>query len=60
MLGREVEVLVNETRSAGRHTVQWNASTLPSGIYISRLNVRQTGDRGGGNQVRTIKMVLIK
>ena len=37
LLGREVAVLVNETMAAGKHTVTFNASALPSGVYFCRL-----------------------
>ena len=34
LLGEEVATLVNENMSAGTHTVEFNASNLPSGLYI--------------------------
>lgn len=37
MLGREVSTLVNEFRTAGYYTVDFNASSLSSGIYFYRL-----------------------
>ncbi|MDP2209250.1 MAG: T9SS type A sorting domain-containing protein [Bacteroidota bacterium] len=37
MLGQEVATLVNEKREAGRYEVEFNASTLPSGVYFYRL-----------------------
>ncbi|MCX6164251.1 MAG: T9SS type A sorting domain-containing protein, partial [Ignavibacteriae bacterium] len=36
-LGREVKVLVDENQNAGTHTVEFNASSLPSGIYFYRI-----------------------
>ncbi len=39
VLGREVAVLVGEEKSAGRHTVNFEASKLTSGIYIYQLRV---------------------
>ncbi len=36
-LGREVKVLVDENQNAGTHTVEFNASNLPSGIYFYRI-----------------------
>ncbi len=33
-IGQRVEVLVNETRAAGKHTVHWKAGALPSGFYF--------------------------
>lgn len=52
LLGREVAVLVNEEKSAGSHTIQWDASTLPSGVYLYRLQT------GAFSSVR--RMVLLK
>ena len=37
MNGRQVEVLTKGTLQAGRHTVNFNASGLASGIYMCRL-----------------------
>jgi hypothetical protein len=37
MLGREVSVLVNETRDAGVHEVRFDASGLSSGVCLYRL-----------------------
>lgn len=36
-LGRELEVLVNDQRSAGSYSVDFNAKNLPSGIYFYRF-----------------------
>jgi putative ubiquitin-RnfH superfamily antitoxin RatB of RatAB toxin-antitoxin module len=37
LLGQQVATLVDEVRSAGSHTLNWNAASMPSGIYIYRL-----------------------
>lgn len=37
LLGREVSVLVNERKNAGTHKVEFDASTLASGVYLYRL-----------------------
>jgi choice-of-anchor B domain-containing protein len=52
VLGNEVASLVNETKPAGIYEINFNASGLPSGIYLARLQ--------SGNLVQTIKMSLIK
>lgn len=52
LLGREVTTLANEFMTAGYHTVNFNASGLPSGMYIVRLQAE------GTNLVQ--KMILSK
>ena len=52
ILGREVEVLVDGFKDAGRHSVQFDAANLPSGTYFYRL-VTPEGHFGG-------KMILLK
>ena len=51
-LGEEIASLVNERKEAGYHQATWNASNVPSGIYLYRL---QTGDFS-----ETKKMILSK
>ena len=52
ILGAEVATLVNEEKVAGRHEVNFNASSLASGVYIYRLNAN--------DYVSVKKMVLLK
>ncbi len=52
MLGRRVALLENGLRSAGRHEVSFDASSLNSGIYIYRIQA--------GEFVQTRKMMLVK
>ncbi len=52
ILGREVAVLVNEQLRAGFYTVTFNASDLPSGVYLYRLNA--------GTMEQTRRMLLLK
>jgi hypothetical protein len=39
MLGREVKTLINEHKEAGSYTVDFNASSLSSGVYVYKLTV---------------------
>lgn len=39
MLGREVSTIVNERQTPGRYSVQFDASTLASGLYFYQLHI---------------------
>ena len=52
VLGQEVTTLVDEFRPAGEYSVEWNASSMSSGVYLYRLKT----DDG----VITRKMLLLK
>ena len=52
LLGHEAAVLVDGLQSAGRHMVRFDASNLPSGPYVYRL---QTGDK-----IVARTMILVK
>jgi len=52
VLGREVSTLVNEFQTEGRYQVQFNASSLASGIYFYRLQT--------GSYVQTKKLIIAK
>jgi photosystem II stability/assembly factor-like uncharacterized protein len=59
VLGREVATLVNEEKLPGVYEVEFNASTLSSGIYLYRLQAKpSTGQAGDFNSVK--KMILLK
>ncbi len=52
MLGKEVACLVNESKSPGAYTAQFNGADLPSGVYLYELRI---------NELKTShKMMLLK
>jgi hypothetical protein len=52
MIGREVATLVNGIKEAGSHEIKFDASSLPSGIYLYRIATDKF--------VETKKLALIK
>jgi M6 family metalloprotease-like protein len=58
MLGKEISVLAEGTKSAGRHTVNFNASHLPSGVYIYRFTA--TSLDNGKHFEKINKMMFLK
>ena len=56
ILGKEVAVLVNETKNAGRYSVKFNADKLTSGLYFCKLNVISDNIE----KTIVIKMTLLK
>lgn len=52
ILGREVDVLINERLSSGPHKIEWNGSESSSGIYLYKLITN--------NYSTSKKMILIK
>ena len=60
VLGREVAILVDGTRAAGFHTAHWDASSMPSGVYIYRLRVVDGSNHETIRYSETKKMVLLR
>ena len=52
ILGQEVTTIVNEYKNAGTYELNWDASNLPSGMYIYRLQSESF--------VTSKKMILLK
>lgn len=52
ILGRQISVLFNEHLNAGKYSVDFDGSNMPSGVYFYRL---KTGDFS-----QSRKMILIK
>jgi photosystem II stability/assembly factor-like uncharacterized protein len=52
ILGREVVILVNEEKEAGRHEILFNATGLASGIYYYTISISGTRE--------TRKMIFLK
>jgi hypothetical protein len=52
ILGREVEVLVNEEQDAGQYKINLNAGGLASGVYFYKIQA--------GEYAEVKKMILLK
>ena len=52
LLGKQVDVLVNEMLPIGHHQVIWNPRNLSSGFYFYKLEA--------GSFIQTRKMILLK
>lgn len=52
LLGKEVVTIVSERLNPGMHTITWNASNYPNGVYLYQLK--------SGEFIQTKKMVLMK
>jgi hypothetical protein len=52
ILGKEIATLINENKPAGNYDAEFNASQLPSGMYIYKLQA--------GSFVQTRKMLMMK
>ena len=50
--GTQIATLVSTFQTAGYHTLSWNASSYPSGVYLIRMV--------SGNFAQTQKVVLVK
>ncbi|RMG69258.1 MAG: T9SS C-terminal target domain-containing protein, partial [Calditrichaeota bacterium] len=58
LLGETVATLVDEELSPGEHRIQWDARSMPSGVYFYRLSFTPAGGGQPRQQVR--KMMLMK
>jgi hypothetical protein len=52
VLGNEIAILVNEEKPVGYYEIEFNAYSLPSGIYFYRLQA--------GEFIQVKKMILLK
>jgi Secretion system C-terminal sorting domain len=56
LLGRQIAVLLDERKAPGSHSVQWDASDFPSGVYFYTLSVQ--GEQSHFTETR--RLVLLK
>ena len=50
--GRKISSLINGHMEAGNHVIQWDAGSLPSGIYFIQFDIE--------SQMETKKVILLK
>lgn len=54
--GREVKTLVNDQRTSGYYTIQFNSAGLSSGVYFYRIMTKSSGS----DFIIAKKMALIR
>ncbi len=59
ILGREVATLVNEEKPLGNYQVEFNASSLASGVYFYKIQAAPVGGQAG-NFAAVKKLLLLK
>ena len=52
IVGNEITTLINDELSTAYHSIQWDGSSQPSGVYFVKIE--------SGSFVQTKKMVLLK
>jgi hypothetical protein len=60
VLGREVAVLVDEFKEAGYYEVEFNGSSLSSGVYFYKLVVSSIEPLSAGNYSSVKKLLIAK
>ncbi len=65
LLGREVAVLVDERKTAGRYEVRFDGAGLSSGVYFYRIRVHHpesvpSGRSGNGDVMETRTLILLR
>ncbi len=60
ILGREITTLVKEYRPAGKYETEFNAASLPSGVYLYQLKAGDLSTSSGEDFISTKKMILLK
>lgn len=60
MLGRQIEILLNQQLSSGSYKFSWDASKYSSGIYFYRVIAEDVSSSQGKLFTDTKKMILVK
>jgi len=60
LLSWELTTLIDEEKEAGYHSVDFNASDLPSGVYFYQLKAVDPSTSSEQSLIETKKMILLK
>lgn len=60
ILGNEITTLVNEVKPAGSYNIQFDATSLTSGVYFYQLLAVDPSTSSGQSFIETKKMIFIK
>lgn len=60
IIGREMEILVNEFQKAGIYKIKWKAEKLSSGVYLCKIQTFNNSPNSAQEFSETRKLILIK
>ena len=60
VIGNKIATLVTGRVERGTHSLVWDASGIPSGMYFYRLEAREGGEGGGHVFTQTRKLLLLR
>lgn len=60
LIGQEIDILVDETKSNGKYDIHWEPKDLPSGVYFYRFEARTLENRKRIAYHEIKKMILLK
>lgn len=60
IMGKEVEIFVNEFQKAGVYKIKWKTENLPSGVYLCKMEAINSSQNSIQDFSETRKLLLIK
>ncbi|NWF89539.1 MAG: hypothetical protein HXY50_08765, partial [Ignavibacteriaceae bacterium] len=60
VIGEEIMTLVNEEKTTGRYSYNFDGNGLSTGVYIYQLKVNDPSTSSGQSFVASKKLILVK